>query len=204
MKLNLLGEWLSWIEESEQCESDFAPYVDDISIDSQQQEQQELKSREFHPAKKLCERDNIIIDMLNSASSGGSTTVSFCVTDPSPIDNPVVYVSDGFSKLTGYEFDEVVGRNCRFLQGPETARSDVEKIIHAIKNEKECSVNLLNYKKDGTKFRNEFYLAQLRSPTQELAYFIGIQAAVDDDGDDIIPSNPGVCNTFGEMKYCEL
>ena len=237
MKLNLLGEWLSWIEESEQFESDFAPYVDDISIDSQQQEQQEQKSREFHPVKKLCERDNIIIDMLNSASSGGSTTVSFCVTDPSPIDNPVVYVSDGFSKLTGYEFDEVVGRNCRFLQGPETARSDVEKIIHAIKNEKECSVNLMNYKKDGTKFRNEvssrhdcgritlllylillicfcfientvltlqFYLAQLRSPTQELAYFIGIQAAVDDDGDDIIPSNPGVCNTFGEMKYFEL
>lgn len=204
MKLNLLGEWLSWIEESEQFESDFAPYVDDISIDSQQQEQQEQKSREFHPVKKLCERDNIIIDMLNSASSGGSTTVSFCVTDPSPIDNPVVYVSDGFSKLTGYEFDEVVGRNCRFLQGPETSRSDVEKIVHAIKNEKECSVNLMNYKKDGTKFRNEFYLAQLRSPTQELAYFIGIQAAVDDDGDDIIPSNPGVCNTFGEMKYFEL
>lgn len=203
MKLNLLGEWLSWIEESEQCESDFAPY--DISIDSQQQQQQqEQKSRQFHPVKKLCERDNIIVDMLNSASSGGSTTVSFCVTDPSHMNNAVIHISDGFSRLTGYEFDEVVGRNCRFLQGTETARADVEKIIHAIKNEKECSVNLLNYKKDGTTFRNEFYLAHLRSPTQELAYFIGIQSAVDDDGDGIIPSNPGVCNTFGGINSFEL
>lgn len=202
MKLNLLGEWLSWLEENEQCQSDFDPFIDDISIDSQhrQQEQNELQdSRQFNPVKTLCERDNIIIDMLNSASSGGSTSVSFCVTDPSQLDNPVIYISDGFVKLTGYEIDEVVGRNCRFLQGPETNRADVETIIHAVKNETECSVNLLNYKKDGTKFVNEFYLAQLRSPTQELAYFIGMQASVDDDFDDgIIPSNPGEC--VGGMK----
>mmetsp|Transcript_3253 Transcript_3253/g.7212 ORF Transcript_3253/g.7212 Transcript_3253/m.7212 type:complete len:207 (+) Transcript_3253:306-926(+) len=203
MKLNLLGEWLSWLEENEQCQSDFAPFVDDISIDSQQQQQKETQDDYFHPVKKLCERDNIIIDMLNSASSGGSTSVSFCVTDPSQLDNPVVYISDGFVKLTGYKFDEVVGRNCRFLQGPETDRADVEKIIHAIKNEKECSVNLMNYKKDGSKFVNEFYLAQLRSPTQELAYFIGIQASVDDDFDEdgIIPSNPGVRNIWGDGSF---
>lgn len=188
------------MEESEQCESDFAPYLDDASVDSQLEEQPEDTGRQFHPVKQLCERDNIIIDMLNSASAGRSTTVSFCVTDPSQLQNPVVYISDGFTKLTGYEFDEVVGRNCRFLQGPETDRADVDVIIHAIKNEKECSVNLLNYKKDGTKFRNEFYLAQLRSPRQELAYFIGIQAAVDDGGDGNIPSNPGACSTFGGLK----
>lgn len=201
MKLSFLGEWLSWLEENEQCQSEFDAYVDDMSIDSQQQEE-DCNERQFHPVKQLCERDNIIIDMLNSASSGGSTTVSFCVTDPSQLDNPVIYISDGFSKLTGYEFDEVVGRNCRFLQGPETDQDDVQQIIHAIKNEKECSVKLLNYKKDGSTFRNEFYLAQLRSPTQEIAYFIGIQAAVDEDDDEdgIIPSNPGVCNTFGGMK----
>ena len=157
MKLNLLGEWLSWLEENEQCESEFDTYMDDMSVDSQQQQQQKdtKESRQFHPVKQLCERDNIIIDMLNSASSGGSTTVSFCVTDPSQLDNPVIYISDGFSKLTGYGFDEVVGRNCRFLQGPETDQKDVQKIIHAIRHEEECSVNLLNYKKDGTVFRNE-------------------------------------------------
>lgn len=171
------------------------------SIRGKSRNKKRQNSRLFHPAKILCERDNIIIDMLNSASLGGSTTVSFCVTDPSHLDNPVIYISSGFEKLTGYEFDEVVGRNCRFLQGPQTDQADVEKIIHAINNEEECSVNLTNYKKDGTKFRNEFYLANLRTPKQELAYFVGIQAAVDDCGDGIIPSNPGVCNSFGGMLF---
>ncbi|EED94087.1 hypothetical protein THAPSDRAFT_261631 [Thalassiosira pseudonana CCMP1335] len=140
--------------------------------------------------------------MLNAASSSNeSTTVSLCVTDPSLVDNPIVYVSNGFCQLTGYSYDDVIGRNCRFLQGPETRREDVDKIVVAVKGGVECSVNLLNYKKDGTTFRNEFYLAQLRSPTQDISYFIGIQAAVDvheDGGDsiacvtDLVPSNPGV------------
>lgn len=203
MKLNLLGEWLSWLEESEQCESDFGPYYDDVSVESQSNDRNpgEEEGRMFRPVKQLCERDKIIVDMLNSAVTGKSTTVSFCVTDPSQLDNPVIFISDGFTKLTGYEFDEVVGRNCRFLQGARTDRNDVDKIMNAIKDEKECSVKLLNYKKDGTTFLNEFYLAQLRSPTQEIAYFIGIQAAVSDEEDDgNIPSNPGACNTFGGMK----
>lgn len=175
MKLNLLGEWLSWLEESEQCYSDFdPPYMDETSIDSQQQQnEQKEESRQFHPVKKLCERDMIIIDMLNSASSGGSTTVSFCVTDPSQLDNPVIYISDGFSKLTGYGFDEVVGRNCRFLQGPETDRDDVQKIINAIRNETECSVKLTNYKKDGTTFRNEVrFLIDMYAPWDYIAFDI--------------------------------
>ena len=83
------------------------------------------------------------------------------------------------------------GRNCRFLQGQATEKSDVERISDALKKEKECSVNLLNYKKDGTQFVNEFFLTQLRTPTQELAYFIGIQVAVDHKGPGQMPSNPG-------------
>lgn len=90
--------------------------------------------------------------MLNSQ---GHDTVSFCVTDPHQPDNPVIYISEGFSKLTGYDYDDVVGKNCRFLQGPETTEEDRKRIYDAIKREKECSVNLLNYKKDGTKFVNE-------------------------------------------------
>lgn len=230
MKLNLLGEWLSWIEESEQCQSDFdTPYLDDTSTESLASTQQNHPdvSRQFKPVKQLCERDYIIIDLLNSASKG-ATTVSLCVSDPSQLDNPVIYISDGFTKLTGYEYDEVVGRNCRFLQGPETDRTDVQVIIDAIKNKEECSVKLLNYKKDGTTFRNEvsldkfyvhlrwdfvdtcakgpyflmfyhqFYLANLKSPTQDIAYFIGIQAAINEDDtmDDFIPSNPGVGMTM--------
>ncbi len=157
MKLNLLGEWLSWIEECQHDQqSDFSSTFDyddstttAISIPND-------NCRKFIPEKKLCERDNIIIDMLNAASSSNeSTTVSLCVTDPSLVDNPIVYVSNGFCQLTGYSYDEVIGRNCRFLQGPETRREDVDKIVVAVKGGVECSVNLLNYKKDGTTFRNE-------------------------------------------------
>ncbi len=118
MKLNLLGEWLSWLEESE-IQNDFASYMDDLSMDSNEEPLQQGtnsqdeggdESRIFQPVKQLCERDNIIIDMLNSASSGRASTVSFCVTDPSQLDNPVIFISDGFSALTGYGFDECVGR----------------------------------------------------------------------------------------------
>ena len=81
--------------------------------------------------------------------------MSFCITDPHQTDNPVIFISSGFTKLTGYQFDDIVGRNCRFLQGKETAAQDVKRISDALKSEKECSVNLLNYKKDGTQFVNE-------------------------------------------------
>lgn len=106
----------------------------------------------FQPAKRLRENDYTILDMLHSA---GHDNVSFCITDPHIPDNPVIYVSEGFIRLTGYKFDDVVGRNCRFLQGPETDEKDRQRIFDAVKTEKECSVNLLNYKKDGTKFVNE-------------------------------------------------
>ena len=109
-------------------------------------------TNKFMPTKTLCERDYIIIDMLNSS---GHEVVSFCVTDPSLPDNPLIFVSRGFCDLTGYDYDEVVGKNCRFLQGKETNEEDVDRIRDAIKEEKDCSVNLLNHKKDGSTFINE-------------------------------------------------
>ncbi len=90
--------------------------------------------------------------MLNASPDD---SVSFCITDPHQPDNPVIYISGGFCKLTGYDFEDVVGKNCRFLQGEETSREDIKRISDALKEEKECSVNLLNYKKNGEKFVNE-------------------------------------------------
>lgn len=151
-------------------------------------------TKPFEAEKRLCERDYLIIDMLNSQ---GHDSVSFCITDPSLEDNPVIYVSEGFLKLTGYEFEDIVGKNCRFLQGPETAKEDRKRIYDAIKDEKDCSVNLLNYKKDGTTFANEFFLTTLRTPTKEIAYYIGIQVAVASMGPGQMPSNPGWVYTLG-------
>lgn len=85
----------------------------------------------------------------------GHEIVSFAVSDPSLPDNPLVFVSKGFCDLTGYAFDEVVGKNCRFLQGTETKKEDVDRIRKSLKEEKDCSVNVLNHKKDGSTFINE-------------------------------------------------
>ena len=137
MKLGFLREWMSLLQSNNEEGGD-------ENIDT-------TKSKSYTPAKRLCERDYIILDMLNSTPE----SVSFCITDPHQSDNPVIYISSGFTKLTGYQFDEIVGRNCRFLQGKETSPQDVKRISDALKSEKECSVNLLNYKKDGTKFVNE-------------------------------------------------
>ena len=137
MKLGFLREWLSFVQD--------VGYGD---------ENDATTSKPFVPHRRLCERDHIILDMLNSTPE----SVSFCITDPHQTDNPVIYVSSGFTTLTGYDFDEIVGRNCRFLQGAETSPQDVKRISDAIKNEKECSLKLLNYRKDGTKFVNEVSL----------------------------------------------
>lgn len=169
MKLNLLGEWLSWFEYQQDYTSEITSTFDEYTF--QDTDTNNLRSsftentssssssngrRKFIPQHKLCERDLLIIDMLNSASTTrGTTTVSFCVTDPSLPDNPVIFCSDGFCHLTGYEYNEVVGQNCRFLQGKLTKREDVQKICDAVEEERECTVRLLNYRKDGSAFWNE-------------------------------------------------
>mmetsp|Transcript_21247 Transcript_21247/g.36277 ORF Transcript_21247/g.36277 Transcript_21247/m.36277 type:complete len:190 (-) Transcript_21247:390-959(-) len=186
MKLGFLREWISLVR------SESNNNIDDDGCGDENDETT-AKTKSFTPQKRLCERDYIILDMLNSTPE----SVSFCITDPHQTDNPVIFISNGFTKLTGYQFDDIVGRNCRFLQGKETAAQDVKRISDALKSEKECSVNLLNYKKDGTQFVNEFYLTQLRTPNQELAYFIGIQAAVESEGPGQAPSNPGWVYTLG-------
>lgn len=187
MRLAFLREWLSWVYDS--------------SSPKNAVEEDGNPSREFKSSKRLLERDYIIIDMLNSE---GHDSISWCITDPEQVDNPIIYVSSGFTRLTGYEFDEVVNRNCRFLQGAKTEQDDVKLIKDAVKTERECSVNMLNYKKDGSTFRNEFFLAQLRSQNKKVAYFIGIQSAVESDDSGYsgqIPSNPGAMNLRDEISF---
>ena len=139
---------------------------DYVNIYESDKSNNSLLVQPFEPTRRLRENDYTILDMLHSA---GHENVSFCITDPHIPDNPVIYISEGFVRLTGYEYDEVVGRNCRFLQGPDTDEKDRRRIFDAVKTEKECSVNLLNYKKDGTKFVNEvshFYARQLKTIMQ--------------------------------------
>jgi PAS domain S-box-containing protein len=105
---------------------------------------------------------------------------NFVVTDPSLPDNPIVYATQGFLNLTGYTLDQVLGRNCRFLQGPETDPKAVEKIRKAIEEGNDMSVCLLNYRVDGTTFWNQFFIAPLRDAAGNVTNFVGVQCKVSD------------------------
>lgn len=124
-------------------------------------------ARQFNASKELCEKDEIIIAMLNSPGHEG---VSFCVSDPDQPDLPIVFASDGFCAVTGYQHNEIEGRNCRFLQGTATKSSEVDRIRKAIHEQEAVSVNLLNYRKDGSNFNNEFFLSPLRCSDNKVAY----------------------------------
>nr|XP_043609390.1 phototropin-1 [Erigeron canadensis]AML77862.1 putative LOV domain-containing protein [Erigeron canadensis]AML79222.1 putative LOV domain-containing protein [Erigeron canadensis] len=100
---------------------------------------------------------------------------NFVITDPRLPDNPIIFASDSFLELTEYSREEILGRNCRFLQGPETDPSTVKKIREAIDNQREVTVQLINYTKTGKKFWNLFHLQPMRDQKGEVQYFIGVQ-----------------------------
>ncbi|KAK4441133.1 Phototropin-1 [Sesamum alatum] len=100
---------------------------------------------------------------------------NFVITDPRLPDNPIIFASDSFLELTEYSREEILGRNCRFLQGPETDPATVRKIREAIDNQTEVTVQLINYTKSGKKFWNLFHLQPMRDQKGEVQYFIGVQ-----------------------------
>eukprot|EP00959_Pyramimonas_sp_CCMP1952_P086452 1808398-Pyramimonas_sp.AAC.1 len=106
---------------------------------------------------------------------------NFCISDPALPDNPIVFASDDFLKLTGYTREDVLGRNCRFLQGPGTDPRAVAEIRDAIKSGGECTVRLLNYRKDGRAFWNMFTLAPVFDSSGNVRFYVGVQGDVTDE-----------------------
>nr|AML76494.1 putative LOV domain-containing protein [Adiantum raddianum] len=100
---------------------------------------------------------------------------NFVITDPRLPDNPIIFASDSFLELTEYTREEIIGRNCRFLQGQDTDQKTVQRIRDAIREQREITVQLLNYTKTGKKFWNLFHLQPMKDQKGELQYFIGVQ-----------------------------
>jgi len=115
---------------------------------------------------------------LDLASTLERIEQSFVITDPSLPDHPIVFASDGFLEFTGYSTEEILGRNCRFLQGPKTDRTAVAKIRQAIETGSECTVRLLNYTKAGKPFWNMFTLAPVRDDQGVVRFFAGVQVDI--------------------------
>ncbi|KST56847.1 histidine kinase [Methylobacterium sp. GXS13] len=127
-----------------------------------------------------------VLDNLRAESNRGdpfaaavrATRMPMIVTDPRQYDNPIVFANDAFLKLTGYTRLEVTGRNCRFLQGPETDAADVDRLRTAIRQETDIRIDLVNYRKDGSVFKNALYVGPVRDDAGAVVYFFASQIDV--------------------------
>lgn len=111
-----------------------------------------------------------------------SSKVAAVVSDPRQPDNPIVACNEAFMQLTGYPKEEILGRNCRFLRGERTELQQTAMLREAVAESRPVMVELINYKKDGTAFRNAVMIAPLFDEKGELTYFLGSQMAIDDSG----------------------
>lgn len=112
------------------------------------------------------------------AAAVRATRMPMVVTDPAQHDNPIVFCNVAFQTLTGYAREEIIGRNCRFLQGPETDEATVDKVRSAIKAGCDVDVDLLNYRKDGTTFWNALYMSPVRDKDGVVRFFFASQLDV--------------------------
>jgi PAS domain S-box-containing protein len=107
--------------------------------------------------------------------------IATVVSDPQRPDNPIIACNDAFVALTGYDRSEIIGRNCRFLQGPGTDPMQIDMIRDAVASQRSVLVELVNYKKDGTPFRNAVLIAPVLSDVGEVEAYIGSQVELADD-----------------------
>lgn len=110
------------------------------------------------------------------------SNVAAVVSDPRRPDNPIVACNAVFTQLTGYPREDVIGRNCRFLRGERTEPAQTAMLREAVVARRPAMVELINYRKDGTPFRNAVMIAPLFDEDGEIAYFLGSQMAIDITG----------------------
>jgi PAS domain S-box-containing protein len=111
----------------------------------------------------------------------GSSPIAAVLSDPRLPDNPIVDCNEAFVTLTGYRSDEIIGHNCRFLSGEGTEPWLTEMLRSGIRRRQPVMVEILNYKKDGTPFRNAVMVAPIFDATGELEYFLGSQVEIAED-----------------------
>jgi len=123
--------------------------------------------------RKRYEEKLLLRDRAIEASSAG-----IIITDARAKDTPIIYANPAFSQMTGYSREELIGRNPRILQGPETDPEAIESIRRALREAQPCLVTLKNYRKDGTIFWNELFISPVRDSQGNLTHFIGVQTDV--------------------------
>lgn len=140
------------------------------------------------------------------AAAVRATRMPMVITDPAQDDNPIVFCNVSFQELTGYDREEIVGRNCRFLQGPKTDRAAVAKVREAIANGHDVDVDLLNYRKDGSTFWNALYLSPVRDKNGIIRFFFASQLDVTDriEAQDVIAQQKEMVEREVERRTADL
>jgi PAS domain S-box-containing protein len=111
----------------------------------------------------------LLVAAFNASISG------IIITDFQLPDNPIIYCNPAFEAMTGYQRDEILGKNCRFLQGEDREQVGRYKIQEALAEAGECHVEIANYRKDGSIFYNELYIAPVKDSKGTVTHYIGIQ-----------------------------
>ncbi|MBD3842978.1 MAG: PAS domain-containing protein [Campylobacterales bacterium] len=154
-------------------ENQYFPLYDDnnviigLGIIEQELTKQIQLESDYHEAK-------LFRTLANFSTSGIS------LADATDKELPLIFVNDSFCKITGYSKEEVIGKNCRFLQSHDTKQHELNILREAIKTKQPCQVELRNYKKDGTLFYNLLSLTPIFDENNELQYYAGIQTDITD------------------------
>jgi len=168
---SLLGVW--WIRKSvrNSVNHAFEPQEEsDQRFEEIIQRNQEL-TRELLESRILDENQELQSKAFDAFLQGVT------ITDPNRPGNPIVYANEGFTRLTGYDRHDALGNNCRFLQGKETSEETLSAIRAAIREERPCIVEVLNYRKDGTQFWNALSIAPIFDEGR-LTHFVGVQTDI--------------------------
>ncbi|MFB6197057.1 MAG: PAS domain S-box protein, partial [Halobacteriaceae archaeon] len=131
-------------------------------------------------ARDITERKRREQELQRRTRAMDEAPIGITISDPSQDDNPLIYANDHFQALTGYDKDEVIGRNCRFLQGKHTNPGPVSELREAIDSEETVQVELRNYRKDGTEFWNRVTVAPVKDEHGAVTNFVGFQQDISD------------------------
>jgi len=126
------------------------------------------------------DRSETAADLRLKERAMDEAPVGISISDPDLDDNPVIYANAAFERITGYPVDEVIGRNCRFLQGEDTDPEAVAQLRRAVDNWAPVTVELRNYRKNGEEFWNQVTIAPLYDEDGEPSHFVGFQQDVTD------------------------
>jgi PAS domain S-box-containing protein len=127
----------------------------------------------------VVQKDNGIIPQVLSAILDECVN-GVTLADPDLEDAPIIYANKAFERLTGYSQEDIIGLNCRFLQGEDRNQSARFEIAEAMKKNEEVVVTLKNYKKDGTLFHNRLKIVPLFDKKKRVLYYLGLQYDITD------------------------